>query len=169
MKGMFSNVEGHLLRSKRAFSRKETDMSCEISWHFLFAWLAYLFHIEQIFLSQSKLRPLPQPLPRREGRNMWGYPYKTAIKGHNEAYILFIGVSRWLRPSLWGRGRGRGHYMLWVLCVLFFCVILWEKEHCRCVWIGFSLTEHTEFTEFFGAHFESTEGLRHTEFTERYC
>ena len=45
--------------------------------------------------------PLPQPLPRREGRDMWGYPYKTAIKEHNEAYILFIGVSRWLRPSLW--------------------------------------------------------------------
>ena len=36
-------------------------------------------------------------------------------------------------------------------------------------WIGLSLTEHTEFTEFFGAQFESTEGLRHTEFTERYC
>ena len=33
----------------------------------------------------------------------------------------------------------------------------------------FSLTEHTEFTELFGAHFEPTEGLRHTEFTERYC
>ena len=31
-------------------------------------------------------------------------------KGHNEAYILFIGVSRWLRPSLRGRGRGRGHH-----------------------------------------------------------
>ena len=34
------------------------------------------------------------------------------------------------------------------------------------MWIGFSLTEHTEFTEFFGAQFESTEGLRHTENTE---
>ena len=32
--------------------------------------------------------------------------------------------------------------------------------------IYFSLTEHTEFTEVFGAHFEPTEGLRHTEFTE---
>ena len=42
---------------------------------------------------------------------MWGYPYKTAIKGHKEAYILFIGVSRWLRPSLLGRGRGRGRYL----------------------------------------------------------
>ena len=30
----------------------------------------------------------------------------------------------------------------------------------------FSLTERTEFTELFGAHFEPTEGLRHTEFTE---
>ena len=33
-------------------------------------------------------------------------------------------------------------------------------------WGVFSLTERTEFTEFFGAHFEPTEGLRHTEFTE---
>ena len=33
-------------------------------------------------------------------------------------------------------------------------------------WIGLSLTEHTEFTELFGAHFEPTEGLRHTEVTE---
>ena len=32
-----------------------------------------------------------------------------------------------------------------------------------------SLTELTEFTELFGARFEPTEGLRHTEFTERYC
>ena len=32
----------------------------------------------------------------------------------------------------------------------------------------FSLTERTEFTEPFGAHFEPTERLRHTEVTERY-
>ena len=32
--------------------------------------------------------------------------------------------------------------------------------------IYFSLTERTEFTEVFGVHFEPTEGLRHTEFTE---
>ena len=32
--------------------------------------------------------------------------------------------------------------------------------------IYFSLTERTEFTEVFGAHFEPTEGLRHTENTE---
>ena len=32
----------------------------------------------------------------------------------------------------------------------------------------FSLTERTEFTEPFGARFELTERLRHTEFTERY-
>ena len=36
-------------------------------------------------------------------------------------------------------------------------------------WEVFSLTEHTEFTEVFGTHFEPTERLRHTEFTERYC
>ena len=33
-------------------------------------------------------------------------------------------------------------------------------------WGVFSLTERTEFTEVFGAHFEPTESLRHTEFTE---
>ena len=32
----------------------------------------------------------------------------------------------------------------------------------------FSLTERTEFTELFGARFEPTEGLRHTEGTERF-
>ena len=36
-------------------------------------------------------------------------------------------------------------------------------------WGVFSLTERTEFTELFGAHFEPTEGLRHTEVTERFC
>ena len=35
-------------------------------------------------------------------------------------------------------------------------------------WEGFSLTERTEFTEVFGAHFEHTEGLRHTEVTEAF-
>ena len=35
-------------------------------------------------------------------------------------------------------------------------------------WGILSLTEGTEFTEHFGAHFEPTERLRHTEFTERY-
>ncbi|WP_455261480.1 hypothetical protein [Prevotella jejuni] len=35
-------------------------------------------------------------------------------------------------------------------------------------WDGFSLTERTEFTEPFGARFERTEGLRHTEFTEAF-
>ena len=35
-------------------------------------------------------------------------------------------------------------------------------------WGGFSLTERTEFTEHFCAHFELTERLRHTEFTEAF-
>ena len=35
-------------------------------------------------------------------------------------------------------------------------------------WEGFSLTERTELTEHFGAHFEPTERLRHTEFTEAF-
>ena len=35
-------------------------------------------------------------------------------------------------------------------------------------WGVFSLTERTEFTEPFGARFEPTEGLRHTEVTEAF-
>ena len=62
--------------------------------------------------------PLPQPLPRREGRDMWGYPYKTAIKGHNEVYILLIGVSRWLLPFPSGEGTGEGPVFLCVLPLL---------------------------------------------------
>ena len=35
-------------------------------------------------------------------------------------------------------------------------------------WAVFSLTERTELTEPFGAHFEPTERLRHTEITEAF-
>ena len=35
-------------------------------------------------------------------------------------------------------------------------------------WGVISLTERTEFKEIFGAHFEPTEGLRHTENTEAF-
>ena len=83
-----------------------------------------------------------------------------------------VGVSRWSLPSPFGEGLGvrlllavRFCVIGWLKClcepcgILFFCVVLWEKEHCMCVWIGFSLTEHTEFTEPFGAQIESTERL----------
>ena len=48
---------------------------------------------------------------------------------------------------------------------MFFC----EKKtlETRCGEV-FSLTERTEFTEVFGAHFEPTERLRHTEVTEAF-
>ena len=143
--------------------------------------------------------PLPQPLPRREGRNMWGYPYWAANtvlgyffshrthrfnrtcgalfrthrtppayrvhrglsaiiitnKGHNEAYILFIGVSRWLLPFPSGEGPGEGPLSFWPLCVLFFCVLCEKKNICETRWGGFSLTELTEFTEHFCAQFRA--------------
>ena len=112
----------------------------------------------EIFLSQSaqsslsifahcfepmRRWPLPQPLPRREGSEMWGYPYKTAIKGRNEAYILFIGVSRWLLPFPSGEGKGEGPLSFCPLCVLFFCVFLWEKIcHSLFVIMSFCLTKN---------------------------
>ena len=55
-----------------------------------------------------------------------------------------------------------------MLCVLFFCVNLWEKNAWDSQWGVLSLTERTEFTEVFGTHFEPTEGLRHTEVTEAF-
>ena len=48
-------------------------------------------------------------------------------KGHNEAYILFIGVSRWLRPFPSGEGKGEGPLSFWTLCVLFICVLCEKK------------------------------------------
>ena len=43
-----------------------------------------------------------------------------------------------------------------------------EKERLRFAGEFFSLTERTEFTEPFGAHFEPTERFRHTEITEAF-
>ena len=48
-------------------------------------------------------------------------------KGQQVAYILLIGVSRWSLP-FFGEGTGEGPLSSMSLCVLFFCVILWEKE-----------------------------------------
>ena len=75
-------------------------------------------------------------------------------KGHKEAYILLIGVSRWLRPSLWGRGRGRGLYLCGPLCVLFICVLCEKKNIFETRWGVLSLTEHTAFTERYNTRFQ---------------
>ena len=55
-----------------------------------------------------------------------------------------------------------------MLCVLFFCVLCEKKNIFETRWGVSSLTELTAVTEPFGAHFEPTEGLRHTDITERY-
>ena len=63
---------------------------------------------------------------------------------------------------------------LWnTVCSVLLCFSVRKRtlENCRGEFflsqrIFFSHTEHTEFTEVFGAHFEPTEGLRHTENTE---
>ena len=59
---------------------------------------------------------------------------------------LAIGVSRWLRPSLLGRGRGRGLFLTWVS--RWSRPSLWGRGRGRGLW--------------------PTEGLRHTENTERF-
>ena len=63
---------------------------------------------------------------------------------------------------------------LWnTVCSVLLCSSVRKRtlENCRGEFflsqrIFFSLTERTEFTEVFGAHFEPTERLRHTENTE---
>ena len=50
-------------------------------------------------------------------------------KGQHKADILLIGVSRWSLPFPSGEGPGEGPLSFCPLCVLFFCVLLWEKEH----------------------------------------
>ena len=73
---------------------------------------------------------------------------------------LAIGVSRWLRPSLLGRGRGRGHHLS-EPCVFCSSVFFCEKKNAPSMWERtlenrwgvFSLTERTEFTEHFCALF----------------
>ena len=92
-----------------------------------------------------------------------------------------VGVSRWSLVSSFGEGLG-----VRSLLVVRFCVIGWlnvsvkpcmfcssvlfceKKNNCETCWGFFSLTEHTDLTEPFGAHFELTEGLRHTEVTEAF-
>jgi len=55
------------------------------------------------------------------------------------------------------------------VCVFCSSVIFCERKIVGySQWGVLSLTERTEFTEPFGAHFEPTEGLRHTEFTEAF-
>ena len=64
-------------------------------------------------------------------------------KGHYEAYILFIGVSRWSLPFPSGEGKGEGPLSFCPLCVLFFCVFLWEKIcHSLFVIMSFCLTKN---------------------------
>ena len=61
------------------------------------------------------------------------------------------------------------------MCSVLLCYSVRNKTHpldkIRLMQVAgefFSLTERTEFTEPFGAHFELTERLRHTEFTEAF-
>ena len=55
------------------------------------------------------------------------------------------------------------------LCVfcssVFFCE---KKNNCETRWGVLSLTEHTDVAGLFGARFEPTERLRHTEVTEAF-
>ena len=58
---------------------------------------------------------------------------------------------------------------LWnAVCSVLLCLSVRKRIIARLAGEVFSLTERTEFTEVFGTHFEPTERLRHTEFTERY-
>ena len=145
----------------------------------------------RVFLTQSTHRPLPQPLPRREGRDMWGYPYWAAytVLGYFFSHRTHR-FNRTFQPTFRTHRRPpayRVHRALLLKMAVTFCEIGWlnvsvglcvfcssvffceKKNNCETRRGVLSLTERTEFTEVFGAHFELTERLRHTEVTERYC
>ena len=135
---MFSIVEGHLLQRRRACRWKERGVAAEISWQFLSIWLAslpsqsiILFPTEDIsfslwghfFFSQSNT----------EEQNTQGFtetlsqPMTQSVSAIVGCWVLIvrcwwlaIEVSRWLRPSLRGMGRGRGQHFS-------ACLKLWEK------------------------------------------
>ena len=112
---------------------------------------------------------------------------KTIIdtnKGQHKADILLIGVSRWSLPFPPGEGSGEGPLFLWAFVCLFICVNLFEIERtlamrwdaCNSLRSSFSheglffLSQNSQILQSIIAHsFDPTEGLRHTEFTERYC
>ena len=54
------------------------------------------------------------------------------------------------------------------MCSVLLCFSVRKRTIVRLAGEVFSLTERTEFTEVFGAHFEPTERLRHTEVTEAF-
>ena len=93
----------------------------------------------EFFLSQSAQSSLSLLAHISSPQNASGIQSSQSVTAKDGCWVigvgcwwLPIGVSRWLRLSLWGRGWGRGHYLLWMLCVLFFCVILWEIERTLC-------------------------------------
>ena len=57
--------------------------------------------------------PLPQPLPRREGRCMWGYPYKSAnTRIERSVHPCYRGISV-ITPLPLGEGKGEGPTGSW--------------------------------------------------------
>ena len=83
-------------------------------------------------------------------------------KEQHKAFVLLIGVSRWSRPSLLGRGRGRGQLGTGeeppFLCVLslfaerllFICENLWEIKHpidFLCSWKYLTKTHKKSLTD----------------------
>ena len=81
-----------------------------------------------------------------------------------------------ITPLPFGGGDGGGATIFYEpVCSVLLCNSVRKRilENCRGEFllsrrIFLSLTELTDLTERFGAHFEPTEGLRHTENTERF-
>ena len=64
-------------------------------------------------------------------------------KVQHEAYILFIGVSRWLLPFPSGEGKGEGPLSLWTfVCSVLLCFSVRKRKHLRVVGRFFSHRAH---------------------------
>ena len=101
---------------------------------------------------------------RTEFTEPFGAPFESTERlrhaENTEAFQLTLAVTLcdigWLNVSV-------------KVCVFCSSVIFCERKIVGySQWGVFSLTERTEFTEPFGAHFEPTERLRHTENTEAF-
>ena len=74
-----------------------------------------------------------------------------------------------ITPLPFGGGEGGGANCLLVCEVTPTGPLTYLIEFLPSQRVFLSLTELTDLTEHFNQRFELTEGLRHTDFTERYC
>ena len=128
LKGMFSNVEGHLLASNWAFPLKERRMISEISWQFLKTQSAFFFSqkcilfLKKCILFSQRVRYFSHRFTLKNrlhciSQRPYGRQISQSITANiswNVLWILYAGGLLWVRYV-----RKKALLTLWVL---------WEKK-----------------------------------------